>query len=85
MNIMLVSVDERIREIGLRIALGAKKCHIRLQFLAEALVLALIGGAIGIGVSYLIALRWARCRCWDRCTKRLQERRIFICKSRDRQ
>lgn len=57
MNIMLVSVDERIREIGLRRALGARKRHIKLQFLAETLLIMLIGGAIGVGISYLIA--WA--------------------------
>ena len=55
MNIMLVSVDERIREIGLRRALGAKKLHIRMQFLAETLMIMLLGGAIGIILSYAIA------------------------------
>lgn len=55
MNIMLVSVDERIREIGLRRALGAKKSHIKLQFLAETLLIMLLGGAIGVLISYAIA------------------------------
>jgi putative ABC transport system permease protein len=57
MNIMLVSVDERIREIGLRRALGARKRHIKLQFLAETLLIMVIGGAIGVLLSYFIA--WA--------------------------
>jgi putative ABC transport system permease protein len=55
MNIMLVSVEERIKEIGLRRALGAKKTHIRLQFLSETLILMLIGGLGGVLLSYLIA------------------------------
>jgi putative ABC transport system permease protein len=55
MNIMLVSVEERIREIGLRRALGAKKYHIRLQFLAETLMIMVCGGALGILLSYIIA------------------------------
>src|SRR5207302_8765168 len=46
--IMLVSVDERVREIGLRRALGARKAHIRWQFLLEGLVLTLAAGAIGM-------------------------------------
>ena len=55
MNIMLVSVDERIREIGLRRALGAKKIHIKLQFLAETLLIMLLGGLLGVLVSYIVA------------------------------
>ncbi len=57
MNIMLVSVDERIREIGLRRALGARKRHIKLQFLAETLLIMMVGGVIGVALSYVIA--WA--------------------------
>ena len=55
MNIMLVSVDERIREIGLRRALGARKWHIKAQFLAETLLIMLLGGLLGILVSYVVA------------------------------
>jgi putative ABC transport system permease protein len=54
MNIMLVSVDERVREIGLRRALGARKKHIRWQFLLEALVLTLAAGAVGMLFSWIL-------------------------------
>jgi putative ABC transport system permease protein len=54
MNIMLVSVDERVREIGLRRALGARKKHIRWQFLLEALVLTLAAGLIGMLFSWIL-------------------------------
>jgi putative ABC transport system permease protein len=58
-NIMIISVLERRSEIGLRRALGATKTHIRTQFLAEAILLALLGGAIGVAVGALATAVYA--------------------------
>lgn len=64
MNIMLVSVTERTREIGLRMAVGARSHHILRQFLVEAVVLCLVGGAIGIAAGRLASLAVKHFKNW---------------------
>jgi putative ABC transport system permease protein len=56
MNIMFVSVRERTKEIGIRKAVGAKKRTILMQFLIEAVIICLLGGALGVGLSGLLAM-----------------------------
>ena len=64
MNIMLVSVTERTREIGIRMAIGSRGSYIRMQFLSESVILCMLGGLIGVGVGIGLSLALARFMGW---------------------
>jgi len=65
MNIMLVSITERTKEIGIRIAIGAKKSEIMEQFLIESVLISFIGGGLGILLGIIISRTVSKIGGWD--------------------
>ena len=78
MNIMLVAVQQRTREIGIEKALGAQKRHILLQFLAEAFVITGVGGMSGIGLAYLISMMVGRITFYSAIAKNAEAADIYL-------
>jgi putative ABC transport system permease protein len=78
MNIMLVAVQQRTREIGIEKALGAQKRHILLQFLAEAFVITGVGGVSGIALAYLVSLMVGRIPFYSALAKNAEAADIHL-------
>lgn len=78
MNIMLVSVTQRTREIGVEKALGARKWHILFQFLAEALVITFLGGLAGVALAYLVSWSVGSLPLWSAFIENADEGDIHL-------